>query len=63
METHIQTMKPMMAPSEPYVLLKLPKLAAYQENNNEATTQNTAAVALPHVTHLHFGSRRLGPKR
>jgi len=25
-------MKPIIAPSEPYVLLKLPKFAAYQEN-------------------------------
>src|SRR5215204_4636994 len=49
-ESQIQIMKPIIAPSEPYVLLKLPKFAAYQENKTDAQIQATAAIALPQLT-------------
>jgi len=62
-DTHIQVIKPMMAPSEPYVSLKLPKFAAYHENRAEAPSHMTAARAPPQVIHCHRGSVRLGPYR
>ena len=39
-------MKATTAPREPYVSLKLPKLAAYHENSAETTIYMTAAIPL-----------------
>src|SRR5215813_12288044 len=52
-ENHIHTMKPITAPSDPYVALKLPKFPTYQDRSSEPMTQNPPAIALPHVTHFH----------
>ena len=62
-EIHIHIMKPIAAPSVPYVLLKLPKFEAYQENKREAATHNKAAATLPQEIQRHFAFWRLGPKR
>ena len=58
---HIHIMRPIAAPSVPYVLLKLPKLAAYHENNAEAASHSSAAVALPQVIQRHLACCRSGP--
>src|SRR6266536_477633 len=60
-DSHIHIMKPITAPSEPYVLLKLPKFAAYQENRPDAPSQTRAANALPQLIQLQRGFLRLGP--
>ena len=55
-EIQSQVMKPIAAPSEPYVSLNLPKLAVYQENRAEAASHMIVAAALPHVR-LPYGFR------
>jgi hypothetical protein len=60
-ESHIHVMKPIDAPSDPYVLSKLPKLAAYHEKSADAASQATAAKALPQVIQRQRASFRLGP--
>lgn len=56
-------MKPITAPKDPYVALKLPKFAAYQENRPEAQSHPNVAAALPQLTQRQRGASRLGPKR
>ena len=49
-EIQSQVMKPITAPSDPYVSLNLPKSAAYHENNADAASHRIAASALPVCT-------------
>ena len=51
------------APSEPGVLLKEPKCAAYRESSNETTIHRTVPMALLYVVHRLRGFVRLGPTR
>jgi hypothetical protein len=50
LEIQIQVRNPITAPKDPYVLLKLPNCAVYQENRQDAASQTTAAKTLPQVS-------------
>ena len=55
-EIQSHVINPTAPPSEPYVSLNLPKLAAYQEKSAEAPSQSIVAATLPHVIHLQRGA-------